>query len=188
MFLRILTLTVFALTIVGGASFVNAQAEELPDASMRTPGRPRREEAPQGLREMLAKQRTEREKREYQELLDRGDEALRITKQLEASYEQHGGFSQEDRIRLESLERTVAKIRKELGAEDDADNFKDQSAPAPAEEPKPSNMEEAFTYLKSSTVKLVDELKKTTRFSVSVVAIQSSNTIMKLVRFLRIRK
>ena len=188
MFLRLLTLTIFDLTIVGGASLVNAQPDELPDASMRAPGRPRREEAPQGLREMLAKQRTERDKKEYQELLDRGDEALRLTKQLEASYEQHGGFSQEDRIRLESLERTVAKIRKELGAEDDGNGMKDTAAPALEGEPKPSNMDEAFTYLKSSTVKLVDELKKTTRFSVSVVAIQSSNTIMKLVRFLRIKK
>ena len=187
MFLRFLTLTILALTIVGGATVANAQADVLPDASSRS-GRPRGDDAPQGLREMLAKQRTERDKKEYQDLLDRGDEALRLTKQLEASYEQHGGFSQEDRIRLESLERTVSKIRKELGASDDAAAEKDAITPALEQERNPSNMEEAFTFLKSSTLKLVDELKKTTRFSVSVVAIQSSNTIMKLVRFLRIKK
>jgi hypothetical protein len=34
----------------------------------------------------------------------------------------------------------------------------------------------------------VDELKKTTRFSISAIAIQSSNTVLKLVRFLRLRK
>ena len=82
----------------------------------------------------------------------------------------------------------MVKIRKELGAEgDDQPVVKDPAAPAEGE-PKPSNMEEAFNYLKSSTVKLVDELKKTTRFSVSVVAIQSSNTVLKLVRFLRFKK
>ena len=186
MFLRIFTIAILSLTLFGGAVGVNAQTEELPDASSRS-GRPRRDEPPYGFREMLAKQRAEREKKEYQEMLDRGEEALRLTKQLETSYAQNGGFSNDDRARLESLERTVTKIRKELGAEDDDVPAKDPSA-ARAEEPKPSTMEEAFTYLKSTTIKLVDELKKTSRFSISVVAIQSSNTIIKLVRFLRFRK
>ena len=54
--------------------------------------------------------------------------------------------------------------------------------------PKPSNLEEGFKYLQSTTTKLVDELKKTTRFSISVVAIQTSNNVLKLVRFLRLKK
>lgn len=186
MVLRFLILMLLGLPLFGGVLSVSAQSDDLPDASTRS-GRPRRDDPPHGLREMIAKQRTERNKKDYQELLDRGDEALRLAMQLEASYEQNGGFSQTDRVRLESLERTVAKIRKELGAEDDDGRTKD-FAPPTAEEPKPSSMDEAFSYLKSSTVKLVDELKKTTRFSVSVVAIQSSNTVLKLVRFLRLRK
>ena len=186
MFLRFLILTIIALPLFGVLS-VRAQSDDFPDASTRS-GRPRREDPPaQGLREMLAKQRAERDKKDHQELLDRGDEALKLAQQLEASFEQHGGFSQEDRARLESLERTVVKIRKELGAENDDEPVKDPATSA-EEEPKPSNMEEAFNYLKSSTLKLVDELKKTTRFSVSVVAIQSSNTVLKLVRFLRFKK
>ena len=185
MFLRFLILTIIVLPLFGVLS-VRAQTEELPDASTRS-GRRGREDPPQGLREMLAKQRAERNKKDHQELLDRGDEALKLTKQLEASFEQHGAFSQEDRVRLESLERTVVKIRKELGAENDDEPVKNLVT-STEEEPKPSNMEEAFNYLKSSTVKLVDELKKTTRFSVSVVAIQSSNTVLKLVRFLRFKK
>lgn len=185
MFLRFFILAIVSLTLFGGGVCVSAQNDDFPDASTRS-GRPRREDAPSGLREMLAKQRTERDKKEYQEMLDRGEEALKLTKQLEASYSQRGGFSQEDRVRLESLERTVAKIRKELGAEDD--DMPKEAIVQSAEEPKPSTMEEAFTYLKSTTIKLVDELKKTSRFSISVVAIQSSNTIIKLVRFLRFRK
>ena len=187
MLLRVLILTIFVL-ISAGVSTVIAQADELPDASSRTPGRRSRDDAPYGLREMLAKQKTERDKKDYQELLDRGDEALRLTRQLEASYEQNRAFSEADRMRLESLVRTVSKIRKELGAEDDDRGEKDPASPALEEEQKPSNAEEAFTYLTDTTIKLVDELKKTTRFSVSVVAIQSSNQILKLVRFLRIRK
>ena len=185
--LRLTLLALMFLPILGGAISVTAQSEDLPDASSRS-GRSRRDDSPFGLKEMLAKQRTERDKKDHQELLDRGDEALRLTKQLEASYAQNGQFSQDDRIRLESLERTVAKIRKELGGEDEDDRaLRDPTVP-PVEEPKPSTMEEAFEYLQSTTVKLVDELKKTTRFSISVIAIQSSNTVLKLVRFLRIRK
>jgi hypothetical protein len=138
---------------------------------------------------MLAKQRLEREKKDYEEMLDRGEEALRLTKQLEVSFEQNKGFSQQDRGRLEALEKVVVKIRKELGADDDAyEKEKDRIAMPPPEELRPSTVEEAFNYLRSTTSKLVDELKKTTRFSVSVIAIQTSNTALKLVKFLRLRK
>jgi hypothetical protein len=58
----------------------------------------------------------------------------------------------------------------------------------PVDEPRPSTIEEAFRYLQSTTVKLVDELKKTTRFSISVIAIQSSNNVLKVIKFLRLRK
>ena len=42
--------------------------------------------------------------------------------------------------------------------------------------------------LKTSTAKLVDELKKTTRFSLSATAIQTSNAVLTVARFMRIRK
>jgi hypothetical protein len=42
--------------------------------------------------------------------------------------------------------------------------------------------------LQNNTVKLVDELRKTTRYSVSVVAVESSNLLLKVVRFLRFGK
>ena len=161
---------------------------DLPDASSRTPGRPRSDDASINIKEMLARQRAERDKKDYEEMLKRGEEALRLAKQLENSYAQNRGFSSDDKARLESLEKVVTKIRKELGGDDDSDSD-DPAYMRPAEEePKPSNMEEGFKYLQSTTVKLVDELKKTTRFSISVVAIQTSNSVLKLVRFLRLKK
>jgi hypothetical protein len=137
---------------------------------------------------MIAKQRAERDKKDHEEMLERGDEALRLTKQLEMSFEQNKGFSEADRTRLESLEKTVTKIRKELGGDDDVDDDKGPVYMKAEDEPRPSTMEEAFKYLRSTTIKLVDELKKTTRFSISAAAIQSSNTVLKLVRFLRFKK
>jgi hypothetical protein len=180
-----LTQFLFFVAVLTGMSLVaNAQPPDLPDATTSRP-RGRRADLPFGMKEMLAKQRLERQKKEYQEMLDRGDEALRLTSQLEHSYAQNNGFSQADRARLESLEKLVTKIRKELGGDDDE---RDEDAMLGDNATTPSTMEEAFTYLKTTTVKLVDELKKTTRFSISAVAIQTSNTVIKLVRFLRGKK
>ena len=185
MFLRVFFSTFIAILLLGGAVVVQAQSDGLPDASSRS-GRRRADDSPFGLKDMLAKQKAEREKKDHEEMLERGAEALRLTKQLEASYAANGSLSPQDRSKLESLERVVTKIRKELGASEDS-----EAVPLGiqgVEEPKPSTMDEAFKFLQTSTVKLVDELKKTTRFTISVIAIQSSNTVLKIVRFLRVRK
>lgn len=182
---RLIKLTIL-MAVLSGSSIAAYSQSSLPDASSRTPGSSR-DDSSFGLKEMIAKQRSARDKRDYDEMLARGDEALRLAKQLELSYEQNKTFSQQDRSRLESLEKVVTKIRKELGGDDDGSD--DSSDYMKSEdEPKPSTMEEAFRFLQSTTVKLVDELKKTTRFSISALAIQSSNTVIKLVRFLRLRK
>jgi hypothetical protein len=177
---------IFVLLLTAAAGICYGQSD-LPDATSRTPGRPRNDDGVANLREMLARQKTERDKRDYEEMLKRGEEALRLAKQLETSFEQNKGFSSDDRTRLEALEKVVVKIRKELGADEDSET--ESSAFAQGEdEPKPSNLQEGFKYLQSTTTKLVDELKKTTRFSISVVAIQTSNNVLKLVRFLRLKK
>ena len=181
---RFSSVIIFML-LLAVASFAQ---NDLPDATSRTPGRPRADDASVNLKEMLARQKAERDKKDYDEMLKRGEEALRLAKQLETSYEQNKGFSSDDKARLDSLEKVVTKIRKELGGDDDGD-LDDPAYMKPAEEdPKPSTLEEGFKYLQSTTVKLVDELKKTTRFSISVVAIQTSNNVLKLVRFLRLKK
>jgi len=190
----ILKRLMFCVVVVAGCGLVAySQPPDLPDATTSSPRGRRSEDAPKGLSEMLARQRLERDKKDYEEMLDRGQEALRLANQLEASFEQNKTVSQQDRVRLDALEKVVTKIRKELGADDDPvdndnDNDKDRTYMPPPDEPKPSTIEEAFGYLQSTTAKLVDELKKTTRFSVSVVAIQTSNTALKLVKFLRLRK
>ena len=187
MFARCFIVIGFIILVAGTAQLAPGQLpDSFPDASVRS-RRQRPDEEPKRLREMLAKQQAERDKKEHQEMLERGEEVLLLSKQLEASYVQNGGLSPQDMVKLNSLERGVEKIRKGLGGDDDED---DTSAAenTPADEEKPSNVAEAIQYLKTTTVKLVDELKKTTRFSISAIAIQTSNNVLKLVRFLRIRK
>jgi hypothetical protein len=148
----------------------------------------RKEDLPKNLREMLTKKRIEQEKKEHDDLLKRGEEALEISGQLEQSFTQHQQLSPMDKERLDNLAVLVKKIRREIGAEDDDEPEDDAKNKDSAGEDKPSNLETAFKALQSTTVKLVDELKKTTRFSISVIAVQSSNTLLRIVRFIRTGK
>ena len=181
-----LKLSVIAILLIGAAVEASAQPDAIPDASTRSGRRPRADK-PFGFEEMLARQRAARAKKDHEEMLERGEQALQLANQLEASFSRNNSFSDQDNARLQSLEKVVLKIREELGGDDDG-ALGEVNAVKPAEEARPSTMEEAFKFLRSTTVKLVDELKRTSRFSISAIAIQSSNSVLKLVKFLRLRK
>ncbi len=148
------------------------------DASNRS--MTQKEDLPTGIQESLAKQRIEREKKDYAELLARGEEAVKLSDELEKSFAQNNQISSTDQKKLDRLEKLVKKIRNELGGDDG-----DKSAEL---DDKPLSVINALKTLQNNTVKLVDELRKTTRYSVSVVAVESSNLLLKVVRFLRFGK
>ncbi len=167
--------------LLSAAARISAQSDNV---GLPASGRQEsKEDQPRSFKEMLTKQRIEREKKDYEEMLSRGDEAARLSQQLENAFEQNKALSQKDRQKLETLEKIVTKIRKELGGGD-----ADGEETVVVKEQRPSSLQEAFSNLKETTLKLVDELKKGSRFTISAVAIQSSNTVLKLVRFLRLRK
>lgn len=139
---------------------------------------------PKTIQESLAKQQLKQSVKEHKELLERGDEALLLTEKIDYSLEKNGKFTNADFDNLERLEKVVIKIRKELGG--DSDGEADEKLSKEIE--KNPDLADAFQYLRSSTEKLVTELKKTSRHSISAVAIQTSNTVIKVVRFLRLRK
>lgn len=133
------------------------------------------------VKEMLAKQQTAREKKEYEELVERGEAALTLSTELERSFRKKEELTETERKKLEEFEKLVSRIRKDLGGADDRDaeiGFKEKDSPR--------DVREGFVYLKRSTEKLVSEIKRSTRFSVSVLAIESSNTLIRLARFLRL--
>ena len=160
--------------VLAATVFVHAQGS---DASTRN-GHPSNEELPKGVLESLAKQRIDREKKDFDEMLERGEEVLKITAQLEKSFAEKNQFSAEDRKKLERLEKVVKKIRNEMGGGGDGD---DETAA------QPLSTADALESLKNGTTNLLDELKKTSRYSVSVIAVQTSNTLLKVVQFLRFR-
>jgi len=162
------------LFIAATVVLVNAQS----DASTQS-GNPRKEDLPTGIKESLAKQRIEREKKDFAELLARGEEAVKLSNELEKSFTQNNQLSSIDLKKLDRLEKIVKKIRNELGGDDDKRVEIDD---------KHLSVVNALKALQNSAAMLVNELKKTTRYSVSVIAVESSNLLLRVVRFLRIGK
>jgi hypothetical protein len=146
------------------------------------PGERKKDDDGRILKEMLSKQQLSREKKEYEELLERGREALKLSEDLEHSLAKKASLSETDRKRLEEFEKLLSKIRDDLGGDDDGETNITEKDSKP-----PKDVREGVLYLKRSTEDLLGVLKRSTRFSVSVAAIESSNTLIRLARFLRLK-
>ncbi|MDQ6786605.1 MAG: hypothetical protein M3033_07270 [Acidobacteriota bacterium] len=165
-----LRLTLFALFIC--AASVCAYAQD---------NAPEKEDFPKGIKETLAKSRIEREKKDFQELLDHGEEAAKLGDELDKSFIKNNHLTLDDQRKLERLEKLSKKIREELGASGSVNDYETDEA----EDAKLSTLSDAIDKLKNTTEKLSDELKKNSRYTISANAIQSSNAVLRIVRFIR---
>ena len=104
------------LIIIAAAAVGFAQIDASNDGFRR---RERDIDPPKSFTEMLAKQRLSKEKKDHEQMIARGDEAVEIAKQLEESFEKDNQVSRADLEKLKTLEEIVMKIRKELGGDDD---------------------------------------------------------------------
>lgn len=181
-FLRILRTTLCVL-VISVCSAICAIGQQADNNSVLGPNRDDSEQ-PRSVKDFLAKQRAEKAKKEHEELLQRGDELLQLTGQLETAYEQNKNLTAADLNKLVTVEKLAEKIRKSMGGDDDDD---DRPENAVKKEPV-EDVADAVVNLKEMAVKLVDELKRTSRFGISAVAIQTSNSVLKLVRFLRLKR
>ena len=170
---------IIPLLIILAAFCGAALAQNVEDSRVGLPKTDQQKElGPQSIQETLEKMRIEKDKKDHNEMVDRGDETLKILNQLEKSFEHNGRLSSEDIGRLERVEKLAKKIRDELGGHDDED---DEGTGTPS-------LEVAVKTLQATAGALFDELKKTSRFTISAAAIQSSNTVLRLARFLKITK
>ena len=168
------------IILLASCAFVAAQSAD--ESKVGLPkSEQEKESAPKSLQETLEKMRIDKDKKDHDEMVDRGDEALRISSQLEKSFEQHGRLSNEDLGRLDRVEKLAKKIRDELGGHEDNGDGDNDGVGAPS-------LDVAVKTLLTSAGTLYDELKKTSRFTISAAAIQSTNTVLKLARFLRLAK
>ncbi len=141
--------------------------------------RHREDDVPKNVLETREKLRIEKEKKDFQEMMDRGEEVLKLTERVEKAFTANGRFSDMELSNIESVEKDVKKIRSDLGGNDDDENLDDVIGD------KQPTIAEAVASLKTTTSALYNELKKTTRFSISAAAIESSNAVLKIVKFLR---
>ncbi len=176
------------LIVVGIAvSTANAQppvSGEINPPPFPSRGTSQNDDRPKSIREQLSKSRIERERKEHEELLGRGEEALILSERLEYSLEKNNKFTAKDLRDLQALEKVVSRIRRDLGGDSD----KQSMVELEKEVGSNSGVKDAFKFLRTSTVNLVSELKKSSRFTVSAAAIQSSNMIISVARFLRLKK
>lgn len=173
----ILRVLFVSLLCIAGSVAVFAQ-----DASSST-SRPSAspEDAPESFRENLAKLRIKAEQKEFDELIQRGEQALKLSNEIYKDFEEKKNLTLTDTKKLEQLEKVVKKIRQDLGA-------KDESNTVDEEDNSPKTLGNIISNIKETTENLLSELKKTTRHSISVVAVQSSNTLLKLVKFVKFNK
>lgn len=133
---------------------------------------------PEGLKENLAKLRIKSEEKDYQELIEQSEEAARLSSEIHNSLENNRNISADNLKKLDRLEKLVKKIRSELGAKNDdsADSLTEKEI-----------LPDEGKNLAELTSNLVSEIKKIGRYTISVVAIESSNSLLKLVKFLRFK-
>lgn len=177
--------TLFGVCLIGVGLASYAVGQQADNESVLGPSKAESEQ-PRSVKDFLAKRRAEKAKKDHEELLQRGDELLQLTGQLETAYEQKKGLSSADLEKLETVEKLAEKIRKSMGGDDDDDD--NNKVDAATKKNPVEDVGDAVVNLKEMALKLVDELKKTSRFGISAVAIQTSNSVLKLVRFLRLKQ
>lgn len=172
------------MLLLTGIGILTVAAQNDPwDPFSERNGRPKEDD--HILKDMLSKQKREQDKKDYDEMVQRGTEAAAIAADLDESYKRSGNLTPSEKQKLNDLEKLVKKIRDELGGNDDGEaSDSDDDTPKVK---KPLSTGDAIDLLKDSTLRLVDEIKRSTRFTISAVAIQSSNSIIKVIRFLRFR-
>lgn len=168
-----------SILVFAAAGFAQTASNDLfPPIS----GQRKNEEESQIVKGMLAKQQVSREKKEYAQLLERATNAVKLSEDLAKTLEKNKAFSEAEKRQLAEFEKLLAKIRDDLGGDDDGET----SIAAESDKP-PQDVREGVLYLKRSTENLLDQLKRSTRFSISVAAIETSNTLIRLARFLRLK-
>src|SRR4051812_33595621 len=109
--MRLTTFLFSILLVFLCGTAVSAQTAEDPTSSRRG----EREELPKSVKEMLSKMQVDQSKKEYKELIDRGEELVAISDELEKSVDSRGTLDEPDLEKLATAEKIVKKIRGELG-------------------------------------------------------------------------
>jgi len=150
-----------------------------------TPMFPRKSDRNDGartLRGAMTRLRIEKEKRAYDEMIERAEQIVKISEQLADSADKQNEITQADREQFAALEKLTKKVMDSLGG-----NGNDIELDPDAVQP-PADIRSGILTLKEDAAKMLEEVKKTTRFTVTTAAIESSGVVLKIVRYLKLAK
>ncbi|MEQ1922443.1 MAG: hypothetical protein ABL952_08030 [Pyrinomonadaceae bacterium] len=147
---------------------------------------PEKDERPKSIKEKLVQMQIEKDKKDHEEMVARGEEAVKLSTELEKSFSERGSLLNTDIEKLEKVEKLVKKIRSGLGGNDD-DDESERSENSQQTSGK-GLVGGAIETLKSRSTALLAELKKTTRFTISAAAISTSNALLRITKILRFRQ
>ena len=175
--LRFITITGLAIVMLFGlpnmaAAQIDEQCPHIGPLLQQQQRRDRRSAVT--VREQLVKLCIQENKKDFEKLIERTEEIAKLSGELRTSFDENKSLSKDDKQKLKRVEKLVKKVRSELRA-----NGQDE------DKELPEDVVEALKLLQESASNLVSEIKKTTRHSVSLIAIETSNTVMKIVKFLR---
>jgi len=181
MFFRVLQLTFIVSVTLLSVSLCSAQISGSDDGIFGKPD-DKENSRPKNFKETLEKLRIEHDQKEFDKMIQRGETLMQLTADLEKSYDSKGHLTDREQKKIVEVEKLAKKIRDDLGGDDD-------------DKDKPANrgdqgfaLGDAVKALRTSSVDLYDELKKTTRFTISAAAIQTSNAVLNLARFLKLAR
>ncbi|MGZ5435632.1 MAG: hypothetical protein ACXWID_09815 [Pyrinomonadaceae bacterium] len=186
MFARIKTLQILRFTLACAlvlftAMWLSVQAQPGPTRPIPQPSpNPmdgRRDGIDFGNRETDTRTRMilKKEKKEYEEHVERAQEARDLAAELQKTYEIAHSFNAADYKKLERLEKLTRRVRNEAGgSQTDAD-------------PKelPGTHDEAVSLLADMAKELCDEVENTPRRVVSASIINQANKLIALIQFVR---
>lgn len=141
----------------------------------------RRSDDSSSISETMTRMQIERRNKEYRQMIERSEEAMKLAAEIERVYEQNGRLGREEISKLNEIEKLVKRVRSDLGGSDD----KDEAEASELNKLAPSDI---VKNLAETTARLYDELKKTTKHSISAAAIATSNTALRVARLLKIMR
>lgn len=136
---------------------------------------PQRSRLGQLEEEMFRKAEIRHAEESHRQLVERAKEAAELSVEVRSAFERSKALGRDDKKKLERIEKLARKIRSELGGSDDEQPLADS----------PEEMGEAVERLVELSERISDEVGKTTRHVVSGAVIESTNSLIELVRHIR---
>lgn len=176
---RLFTISILFAAILTAALNSSAQDRRVDETPLLPRGNRQQDDAPQGVRDMLIRMQIEKAKKDFEERLDRAERASKLSHQIGSSVEKTSKVSNEDRQRIDDLEKITKDLLDDLGG--DADDLISEVTDQDTGKTPAATAKE----LESAVAIMAAELKKTTRFTISAAAIESSGAVLRIVRVLR---